>query len=271
MKSSGAVFVVVGILSGLSLSRADARTWRVTPDGTGDAPNIEAAMDGCAVGDSVLVAPGEYLVAQVLLADRVVLIGEEGPLRTRLVPDPEPTFLSGLGCWSVSADIIGLWFDGFHSSAGWGALNVSGVARVTGCLFTNNMFGVTVTGGHVDAEGNTFVNNDLAIRVDWGTGVLRRNVIWDFTQGLGSIVGYCNDVLRLEDIYEMYRPINFSLDPQFCGANDYHLSASSPCAPGNTPLNDDCGLIGALPVNRSTTAVEERTWGQIKALYRKAR
>jgi hypothetical protein len=43
----------------------DARTWRVTVDGTGDAPTIEAAMDSAAAFDTVLVAPGEHVIERV--------------------------------------------------------------------------------------------------------------------------------------------------------------------------------------------------------------
>ena len=37
-----------------------ARTWHVSPDGTGDAPTIQAAMDSAVAGDEVLLAAGTY-------------------------------------------------------------------------------------------------------------------------------------------------------------------------------------------------------------------
>ncbi len=37
-----------------------ARVWNVAADGTGDAVNIQAAIDSCASGDTVLAAPGTY-------------------------------------------------------------------------------------------------------------------------------------------------------------------------------------------------------------------
>ena len=36
------------------------RTWSVNAEGTGDAPSIQAAIDSCAAGDTVLAAPGTY-------------------------------------------------------------------------------------------------------------------------------------------------------------------------------------------------------------------
>src|SRR5512145_935811 len=41
-------------------ANAQARTWRVDPQGTGDAPTIQAAFDSASAGDEVLLAPGTY-------------------------------------------------------------------------------------------------------------------------------------------------------------------------------------------------------------------
>lgn len=255
---------------------SDARTWRVTVDGTGDAPSIEAAMDSAAAFDTVLVAPGEHVIERVFVTDGVYVIGEEGPLQTRLVPYPNPIggVKSRLVCSLLSrpTEISGFWFDGFGDE---GAISASYCVDtgVYGCVFTNNEIGVLVHTdvGRCDFRRNTFVGNTLAIRVEVGWGACTYNIIWDPAQGLQSYSPVCNDVLQLEDIAPPWRFANFSLDPQFCAADNFHIAAGSPCAPGNTPLNGDCGLIGALPVGCNPTATEETTWGRVKALYRKQR
>jgi hypothetical protein len=252
---------------------SDARTWRVTADGAGDAPSIEAAMDSAAAFDTVLVAPGEHVIERVFVTDGVSLIGEEDPLRTRLVPYPNPIggVKSRLVCSLLSrpTQISGFWFDGFGDEGAISATSCVDI-RVLECVFTNNEIGVVVDTdvGRINFVNNTFADNFRAIDVYSGATTCRHNIIWDPAYGLeGTVV--CNDVLRLEDVPLVWRPGNFSLDPQFCGPGDYHIAASSPCAPGNSPRGDNCDLIGALPVGCNPTVTEESTWGRVKALYRK--
>ncbi len=60
---------------------------------------------------------------------------------------------------------------------------------------------------------------------------------------------------------------NISADPLFCDmeTGDFHLRASSPCAP---PQSGECDLIGALGVGCGTTALDQTSWGRIKGMYR---
>ena len=63
---------------------------------------------------------------------------------------------------------------------------------------------------------------------------------------------------------------NFSLDPRFCAeeSDNLALMQCSPCAPGNHPDGANCGQVGALPVACPGTAVEQTTWGRVKAMFR---
>jgi parallel beta-helix repeat protein len=263
---------LVAIAIGVSLARvpADARTWRVTPDGTGDAPSLEAVMDSVSPGDTVLVGPGEHAIASFTIPDAVVVVGEQGPRQTRVVPVGFP-ILSGVGCGNW-VEVSGIWFDGFRSGAGVGALNVTYTSdvRISGCVFTNNEFGISMfTDFGITVESNTFVGNDWALS-GHGYGFCTRNIVWDPASGLSGFGAVCNDVLRLEDIRPFDRMANFSLDPQFCGPDDFRIMTTSPCAPGSSPFGENCpSLIGALPVYCSPSLIEQRTWGQIKALYKR--
>jgi hypothetical protein len=66
---------------------------------------------------------------------------------------------------------------------------------------------------------------------------------------------------------------NINLDPMLCYNENpdepYSLQEGSPCVPGNHPDGVDCGLIGALGVGcAGPTAVEQKSWGAMKALFR---
>ena len=66
---------------------------------------------------------------------------------------------------------------------------------------------------------------------------------------------------------------NFSADPRFCGLGsgkeEFALSASSPCLPGNHPHGSNCGIIGSEGEGCAALAVEATTWGTIKNRYQK--
>jgi hypothetical protein len=59
---------------------------------------------------------------------------------------------------------------------------------------------------------------------------------------------------------------NIAADPQFCGTDRWDLQADSPCSPANNPT---CGLVGARDVGCGANAVEQSTWGRVKATWHK--
>jgi len=59
--SVAALFLAAVLAANAQAPDAQARTWRLTPDGTGDAPTIQAAVDSMAVeGDTLVLADGLY-------------------------------------------------------------------------------------------------------------------------------------------------------------------------------------------------------------------
>lgn len=66
---------------------------------------------------------------------------------------------------------------------------------------------------------------------------------------------------------------NFSADPLFCNSNadDFTLSANSPCLPGNHPDGASCGVIGAFEEGCKAVSIEPESWGKVKARYRTGR
>ncbi len=64
---------------GVALIANASRTWRVRPDGSGDAPTVQAGIDSSEDGDVVLVGPGTYYENINLRGKAIHLLGEKGP------------------------------------------------------------------------------------------------------------------------------------------------------------------------------------------------
>jgi len=71
-------FVMLFTIIFLIAPPASSRTWYIEPDGSGDAPTIQAGLDLAQAGDTVLVAAGTY-EEQLDMTSGVVLISEDGP------------------------------------------------------------------------------------------------------------------------------------------------------------------------------------------------
>jgi hypothetical protein len=61
-------------------TRSFARTWHVLADGTGDAPSVRAAVDRAAIGDTIVVGPGQYRESIGFLGTGVVIRASPGPV-----------------------------------------------------------------------------------------------------------------------------------------------------------------------------------------------
>lgn len=259
-----ALFLAAPIPSG-------ARTWYILPGGLGDAPTIQAGIDSAAVGDTVLVASGEYRVA-LAMKNGVALISESGPWATRLYPAPPGAghIIQGAELGQHWTEITGFWIEGCVQNQ-TGAIYLTTCKRVdiTNNVVTGNTIGLYVTNGSAYLFNNTFFGNLLygfhAGTV--GSGLMVRNIMWDRAVGFDRVWALYNDFLVLADAGPL-NVENFSLGPQFCGAaaGNAYLQSDSPCAPGNAPYGEQ-GLIGALPVHCGSVRSDAMSWGAIKALY----
>ena len=71
--------LAAGILGGLiSAAVAQATTWHILPDGTGDAPTIAAGLDSASAGDTVEVACGTCFENELGLKSGVTLRSATG-------------------------------------------------------------------------------------------------------------------------------------------------------------------------------------------------
>jgi hypothetical protein len=259
-----------------------ARTWYILDNGGGDAPSIEAAMDSCVSGDTVLVAPGVHEVASVIVLNNgIVVLSEAGPLSTKIVPKENyfPSYAFACQLLDDYSEISGFWIEGFRFYP-----PDSGTITVFGCydLFIRNNIMVNngstsiaidnTLPGRLIIEGNTLINDGQQnLIIGNSGGSFNNNIVWGHPEHLSEPwIVRCNCMLDVSDA-GFQAEFNFQADPQYCGTDgiNLYLQSDSPCAPGNTPLPFlDCGLVGALPVGCGTTPLENTTWGGLKSIYK---
>ena len=137
---------------------------------------------------------------------------------------------------------------------------------------------------------NTIVDNEAGrdgagvFVTDFSNLSIAKNIIADHASGSGLVLQHSGSTILLScNNLWANAPANYSgltdptgasgntaLDPLFCDAAalDFHINATSPCAPNQT--DPTCDLVGALGVNCSPpTPAVSVTWGRVKADYRK--
>jgi len=259
--------VVLLALSAL-WSSPSARTWYVAADGSGDAPNIPAAVDSSGSGDIVLVGPGTHAIEfEVELKPGTSLISENGPAVTILISGPDPSQVGMVGAHD-NCVIRGLTIRG----ASYATVSIPGVSvEISNNIIENSPFGGIYLQSLTSAiHHNLFYGYGPGIydTRDSPNNVINNNIIYGGIISSGFPIVYCNDAVDTAQGIALGQS-NFSADPMFCGVGNYLLQSDSPCAPGNHPDGyNNCGLIGPLPVGCGNVPVEHRSWGSVKAMYR---
>lgn len=132
------IAALVGLV--LWVGTAHGATWRVYPDGSGDAPTIQAALAAAVAGDTVEVACGTYREWQLAMKTGVVLTSATGS------PDCVTIDAGGRGrvlwCNQVGAPAVirGLTVTGGRATFGGGVyLGSASVPSIEDCVFTGNV------------------------------------------------------------------------------------------------------------------------------------
>jgi hypothetical protein len=106
-----ATFLIVGLL--ILPASATPRTWYILPDGTGDAPTIQAGVDSCVPFDTVLVGPGTYYETVKVFERKITIVGEAGPGQTVIDAQQNGRPLT----FSITGGSLG-WLSGFTLTGG---------------------------------------------------------------------------------------------------------------------------------------------------------
>jgi formylglycine-generating enzyme required for sulfatase activity len=237
----------------------------VARDGSGNHTSIKEALKAAHSGDTIYVRAGEYEEGLRIKQDNITLKGA-GFTKTRLIAkDSFPIKLKG---------IKGFVLEGFFIKAltkqGHSAVLISdSEAVIRHCLITSGPDGYGIfcnKGTKAAIEHNTIVGNrkDGGIRLDKSCNlVIKNNIIVNNSFGVnnkdktGTVRISHNNVWGNGRDYVNCRPAgnNISLDPRFINpkAEDYRLSASSPCL-GAGEKGADMG-----PSERIKLAAAEKT------------
>jgi hypothetical protein len=129
-----------------------ARTWQVAPDGTGDAPTIQAAVDSAGPGDVVELACGTYSESDIHLVSGITLRSAGGP-ECAVIGGPGAAVLVCDGVDGTTIQAVTL------AGAPTGATCTDSSPWFRTCAFTGNGRGVLATGGAPVFEGCLFVSN----------------------------------------------------------------------------------------------------------------
>jgi hypothetical protein len=226
-----------------------------------------------------------------------------GEYSSRTVEIADCTFVENyatgaLGGVSISrfknATVEGCWFEGNVAMDGSaGALSVVETpCNVVANVFLSNHVGGVGEGGAMTIRtapnavvaSNTFYGNSQAQPLAQGSAIsigssfvsLNNNIIAGSVGGSavehessGETVSSCNvfwnNAGGNTSGFAM-GPTDRIVDPQFCDieSDDLYLMQDSPCLP---EYSEGCGLIGAFGQGCGTVAVEETSWGAIKARY----
>lgn len=290
--------LISAILLTVLARTAPAATYDVYPDGSGDAPTIQAAIDLAVSGDGIQVYSGTYYEDDLLADGKDLVLINQGGLA--LVVSSVPGSGTGLTIRNVSEafTMTGFEFRGYGkgvvidsgSPTFWFSrliecgtgIEISGTGsapQVMFCLVDSCGTGAAVNGAEGALVRNmTVVNCQTGIEVSAGSVTLSRNIVYGCDTGFyctgGSASLGCNDLWLNTADYTGCGPgtQDISALPRFCfeagGApGPYYLHEDSPCWAENNGCGYDMGAFTQLP-GCTGTAVEQTTWGAIKRLHR---
>ncbi len=289
--------LVFTCILGFSVTAAYSAIYTVNPDGSGDAPTIQAAIDLTVNGDMVLINGGTYYETGLLVDSKNIIIqyGDGIPVLESSTPG------SGIcitlrnvdsGCWIWGVDFTGfetgiLIENGSPMISFLNIFNCTTGVRITGVTsapeISFDLIDNCVTGIDVQQSTNTVIQNVTivegltGVRVSGGTVTVGSSILYRLDIGMdyhsGTIILSCNDLWENTVNYSgcSQGATDFFELPRFCYELDgspglYYLHSDSPC----WASNNACGVnIGAYVSGPGCTGVAagEATWGDIKQLY----
>jgi predicted outer membrane repeat protein len=174
--------MIAGVVCLAFSSVSAAGTWYVKPDGTGDVPTIQAAVDTVAPGDTVLLASGTYTGTDnynVLVPSKAFLMVSETGDPADCVIDCEGHLGTGRRgfyfetTWATPPEVRGITIRNGHAYDYGGAVLCEGSLAMRDCVFESNATDATdfggggaiafyIASGHPVLKNCTFISNQTA-------------------------------------------------------------------------------------------------------------
>ncbi len=149
----GITLLSAAVILTLCAPSAFGTTWFITPDGTGDAPTIQAGIDSAAVGDTVLVACGTYFEHGIVMRSGIVLRSESGESGCAYIAAGGNGTVLSFYSVDETAIVEGLHLVGGAASHGGGVYCESSSPTFLECHIHSNM--ATLCGGGVCCEDHS--------------------------------------------------------------------------------------------------------------------
>ena len=199
---SGPHTLLLAMALSLQWSTCAARTWTGNPQGTGDAPTIQAAVDSTSPGDTVMVLAGQY--TERVHMEGIHLVGESPPGSASIVVPSQEAYVVAV----VNGTVSGLDLAGAYGGYGWadgGTVTALTGATITDCIVHDSGRAIvafdsfSLTGCTIERAGAVWIEPSCGATVEIRDCVFHDDDSVGGTVLLGPVAPGCQSQLTVMD------------------------------------------------------------------------
>jgi hypothetical protein len=247
--------LLIQLLIAASGSSLEARTWLVKPDGTGDAPTIQAGLDLATAGDTVMLACGVYREHNIQMKSGVCLRSQNDDPRCATIDAEQQGTVLKCPLTAPSTIIDGLTFTN-GSASGMDIIGFGYGITVLNCVFSHNTSPFAGTAAAIEFSSATFQNclfydnytsqgpgpNPAVCVAYFGATAVFSNCT--FVDNSAGVSVTTDGIASLDNCILAYCRDGFTL-----GSDDSSYFASISCCDffGNIDAHDDSMTVAADP------------------------